>query len=72
LQTWALWIEKTIYNPLCDVTEESISDMLNDELDIGSDDQMDLEIEVETASEKSGNEMSKSESENLKSHIMHN
>jgi hypothetical protein len=38
-----------IYNPLYDVNEESIGDMLNDDLNIDSDDQMDLEIDVETA-----------------------
>lgn len=54
LWIWALWIEKTIYNPLCVANEESISDMLNDELNIDSDDEMDLEIEVETASEEIG------------------
>jgi hypothetical protein len=46
LRTWALWIEKTICNPLCDENEKSISDMLNDELDIDYDDE-DLEIEIE-------------------------
>jgi hypothetical protein len=33
------------YNPFCDADEGSISDMLREELDINSDDQMDLEIE---------------------------
>jgi hypothetical protein len=48
---------------LCDANEESISDMLNDELDIHSDEEMGLEMEVETVSEESGNEMSERESE---------
>jgi hypothetical protein len=47
---------------LCDEDEKSISYMLNEELDIHSD-EMNLEIEGETASEESGNEMSESESE---------
>jgi hypothetical protein len=37
--------------------------MLSDELVIDSDDEINLEIEVETASEELGNEMSKSENE---------
>jgi hypothetical protein len=32
---------------LCDADEESISDMLNEELDIDSDDEMNWEIEGE-------------------------
>jgi hypothetical protein len=54
---------KRINNSLCDVDEESISDMLNEELDIYSDDEMNLEIEGETVSEESINEKSESESE---------
>jgi hypothetical protein len=34
---------KRIYNSLCDVDEESISDMINEELDIDSD-EFNLEI----------------------------
>jgi hypothetical protein len=34
-------LKKSIYNPFCDADEESISDMLNEELDIETD----LEIE---------------------------
>jgi hypothetical protein len=44
--------------------EESISDMLNEELDIDCDDEMDLEIEGETVSEELSSEMSESENEN--------
>jgi hypothetical protein len=56
-------LKKWIYNPLCDVDEECIGDMLNEELDINSDDETDLEIDGEIASEESSNEMSESESE---------
>jgi hypothetical protein len=45
--------KKWKYNLLCDAGEESISDILSGELDIDSDDEMDLEIEGETASEES-------------------
>jgi hypothetical protein len=38
-------LKKTDIKPLCDADEESISDMLNEELDIDFDDEMDLEIE---------------------------
>jgi hypothetical protein len=38
--------------PLCDADEESVSDILNEELDIESDDEVDLEIEGETVSEQ--------------------
>jgi hypothetical protein len=48
--------KKRKYNPLCDADEESIGDMLNEELDIDSD-EMDLEIEGETASEELSNEI---------------
>jgi hypothetical protein len=59
LLTWALWIEETMYNPLCDANEKSISDMLNDDIDINSDDEMDLEIEGENASEESSTKCQK-------------
>jgi hypothetical protein len=36
-------LKKFIYNPLCDEDEESISYMLNEELDTDSDDKMNLE-----------------------------
>jgi hypothetical protein len=49
LDSWILWLKRI--GSLCHVNEESISDVLNDELNIDSDDQMDLEIEVETVSE---------------------
>jgi hypothetical protein len=49
------------YIPLCDVDEESISDMLNEELNIDPDEEMDLEIEGETASEELNNKKSESE-----------
>jgi hypothetical protein len=62
-QTTALWIEETRYNPLCDVGEECSSDLLSEELNIDSDDEIALEIEGEAASEESSNEMSESESE---------
>jgi predicted CopG family antitoxin len=55
--------KKRKYNPLCDMDEESISDMLN-ELNIDPDEEMDLEIEGETTSEELNNE--KSESERVK------
>jgi hypothetical protein len=48
---------------VCGADEESISDMVTEELDIDPDDEMDLEIEGETASEESSNEKSESESE---------
>jgi hypothetical protein len=51
------------YNPTCDANEESVSDMLNEKLSIYSDDELDWEIEAETVSEESSNEMSESESE---------
>jgi hypothetical protein len=46
---------------LCDADEESISDILNEELDIGFDDELYLETEGETASEESCNENSESQ-----------
>jgi diacylglycerol kinase family enzyme len=54
-------LKKLIYNHLYDEDEESISYMLNEKLDIDSDDEMNLEIEGETASEESNDEMSESE-----------
>jgi hypothetical protein len=44
------------YNPLCDADEESTNDMLK-ELDIHSDNDMDLEIEGKIESEGSSNKM---------------
>jgi hypothetical protein len=49
---------------LCDADEEPSSDMLSEEFDIDYGDEINLEIDGETASEKSSNEMSESESEN--------
>jgi uncharacterized protein YgiM (DUF1202 family) len=43
--------------------EEAISDTVNEELHIDSDDEMELEIDGETGSEESSNEKSDSESE---------
>jgi hypothetical protein len=43
--------------------EEAISDTVNEELSIDSDDEMDFEIEGETGSEESSNKKSESESE---------
>jgi hypothetical protein len=48
---------------LCDADEESSSDMLSEEVQIDSDEGFHLEIEGETVSEESNNEMSESESE---------
>jgi hypothetical protein len=42
-----LWTEETRYNPLCDVDEESSSDMLSDELNNDYDNEIYLEIEGE-------------------------
>jgi hypothetical protein len=58
-------LKKKIYSPnlLCDVDEEFISDISNEELDTDCDDDMDLEIEGETVSEESSNKMSESERE---------
>jgi hypothetical protein len=53
----ALWLDKT--DSLCDVDDESISDMLNIELNINSHDGINLEIEVETVSEESSDSVRK-------------
>jgi hypothetical protein len=55
--------KKLKHNPLCDVDEEAISDMVNEELDTDSDGEMDLEIEGETVGEESSNKKSESENE---------
>jgi hypothetical protein len=55
-------LRKLRYNSSCDADEES-SDMLSEALDIDSDDEMNLEIVGETASEESSNKMSENESE---------
>jgi hypothetical protein len=49
------------YNLLCNADEEATSGMVNAELDIDSDDEMDLEIEGGTASEESSIEKSGSQ-----------
>jgi ribosome-interacting GTPase 1 len=55
-QTWPFCLKKKRkYNPLCDADEKSISDMLNEELI--HYDEMDLEIEGETSTKQSSNEM---------------
>jgi hypothetical protein len=56
-----MWIEEIRYDHLCDADEECSSDMLSEELDIDNDDEIDLEIEGETAKEESSNEMSTSD-----------
>jgi hypothetical protein len=61
---------KQKYNTSYDAEEASVSYMLNKELDIDSDDEMDLEIEGETVSEGSNNEMLESENESETS-VMH-
>jgi hypothetical protein len=43
------------YNPVCVEDEESISDMLSEELDTASGDEMNLENEGQNASEESSN-----------------
>jgi hypothetical protein len=48
---------------VCVENEDSVIALLNEELDIDSDDQMDLENVEKTASEASSNEMLESESE---------
>jgi hypothetical protein len=48
---------------LCDADEEPVSSIVNAELDIDSGDQIDLDIEGETASEESSIEKSESQSE---------
>jgi hypothetical protein len=54
--------KKWKYNPLCDADEESISDMVNEELDIDYD-EMDLETEGETSTKESSDKMLESKSE---------
>jgi hypothetical protein len=61
-EPWPSKLIEQIYYPLCDEDEDSLSHMLNEELDIDSDYEMVLEIEEETASKESSTEMSESES----------
>jgi hypothetical protein len=51
-------LKKLRYNPLCDADEESNSEMLSEELNIDSDDEINLEIEGDTASEELSIKMS--------------
>jgi hypothetical protein len=55
--------EKWKYNPVCVEDEESISDMLGEELDTDSDDEMNLESEGQHASGESSKASSESECE---------
>jgi hypothetical protein len=48
-------MKKWKYNPACAEDEVSISDMLSEELDIVSGDEMNLENEGQSASEESSN-----------------
>jgi hypothetical protein len=52
---------------MCVEDEDSIGDMLNEELNIDNDDEMNLENERESVSEESCSEVSESESESEKS-----
>jgi hypothetical protein len=54
-------MKKQKYNPVCVEDEVSISGILSDELDIVSGDEMNLEIEEQSASEESSNTLSESE-----------
>jgi hypothetical protein len=56
-------MKKRKYNPTCVEDEVSISDMLSEELDIVSGDELNLENEEQSASEESGNTLSESECE---------
>jgi hypothetical protein len=55
-------MKKVNYNAMCVENEGSVIALLNEELDIDSDDQLDLENVEETASEELSDEMSESES----------
>jgi hypothetical protein len=57
-------MRKQKYNPACVEDEVSISDMLSEELDIVSGDEMNLENEGQSASEELSNTSSESEREN--------
>jgi hypothetical protein len=56
-------VKKLKYNPTCVKDEVSISDMLSEEHDIVSGDEMNLENEGQSASEESGNILPESECE---------
>jgi hypothetical protein len=51
------------YNPICAKDEESVSDMLSEELDVDSDDEINLENEGQSTSEELSNASSESECE---------
>jgi hypothetical protein len=54
--------KKRKYGPVCDV-EEAISNKVDEELDIDSDDKLHLDIEGETASEQLSNKRPESKNE---------
>jgi hypothetical protein len=56
-------MKKQKYNLVCIEDEESISDMLIEELSIDSDDEINLETGGQSASEQSSNALSESECE---------
>jgi hypothetical protein len=56
-------MKKQKYNPACVEDEVSISDMLSEELDIASGDELNLENEGQSASEDSSNTSPESECE---------
>jgi hypothetical protein len=57
-------MKKQKYNPMCVEDEECISDILSEELDTVSGDEMNLENEGQSASEELSNTSSESECEN--------
>jgi hypothetical protein len=57
-------------NPVCVKDEESISDMLNKELNIDSDDELDLENDGQSASEELSSKVSECESDS-KTSVVH-
>jgi hypothetical protein len=63
-------IKKVKYNAVCVENEDSVIALLNEELDIDSDDELDLENVEETASEELSDEMSESESESKTSVLL--
>jgi hypothetical protein len=56
-------MKKWKYNPVCAEDEESISDMLSEELDIDSDAEINLENERQSTSEETSNTLLESECE---------
>jgi hypothetical protein len=56
-------MKKWKYNPVCIEDEVSISDMLSEELDMMSGDEMNLENEGQSASKESSNTSPESECE---------